>query len=293
MLSYGFFDSLNGDRKYTADQMSKMFEGLISSGIFENVGNKFLVSASSGLSVSVGTGRAYFDGRWVYNDSAVSVSLTASSASLSRYTAVVLRLDKGERIISIETIDGTASSNPVKPAIVRSGDIYDVCLAYVYVGAGATTITQANIEDTRTNTSVCGYVTGLIDQVDTSQLFLQWQTAYENYYTATKQQLDDFMAALTQELRVNTYVKEYKKTVSLDYTDSRNISLDMTGYTYDSKDLFFVSFNGLAALPTTDYTLDTTGVTPVLTVNMVGTSGVTEEVVVRVIKSIIGIEQIL
>ena len=48
MLTSGFFNSVDGDRKYNAEQMSQMFEGLIGDGIFESVGGKFKVSANSG-----------------------------------------------------------------------------------------------------------------------------------------------------------------------------------------------------------------------------------------------------
>ena len=45
------------------------------------------------------------------------------------------------------------------------------------------TITQAMITDFRTS-ALCGYVTGLIKQVDTSTLFAQWQAAYEGILRA-------------------------------------------------------------------------------------------------------------
>ena len=165
-LTSGFFNSVSGDRVYNADQISSMFEGLISDGIYENVDDAYVVTASSGMIVNVGTGRAMVKSKWVKNTAPIAVEISAAHVLLPRYTAVVLRLDISGRTISVETIDGTAASTPSKPAILRNGSYYDLLLAYVYVAAGATSITQANIEDQRANTVYCGWVTGIITQVD-------------------------------------------------------------------------------------------------------------------------------
>ena len=305
-LTSGFFNSLNGDRKYYAEQLSDMFEGLISGGIYENVGAAFIVTPSSGLTLSVGSGRAIVDDKWVKNDAAITITLNAAHVTLNRYTAIVLRKNFSTRDITLEMIDGANASNPTKPAIVRNASSYDICLAYVYVGAGATNITQANITDMRTNTSVCGWVTGIIQQVDTSQLFLQYQTAYEEFFeqleswkntqetdfdsweTAQKSAFDSWFAALTEELQVNTYIEQYHKFVQLAYSDSKVVPLDMTGYTYDASDVFFISLNGLTATEVEDYLIDTSTTPPEVHLNFVGSANQVEDVDIKVLKSKIG-----
>lgn len=294
-LTSGFFNSVSGDRTYNADQLSSMFEGLISDGIYESVDDAFAVTASSGMIVNVGTGRAMLKSKWVKNTAPIAVELTAAHVLLNRYTAVVLRLDISNRTISVETIDGEAASTPTKPAIQRTSSYYDLLLAYVYVGAGATAITQANIEDQRANTTYCGWVTGIITQVDTSTLFLQWQTAYEEFYaqmvawqTSERAAFDAWYAALTDELNINTFIDEYVKTASIAYGGSKVVSLDMTGYTYEEGDIFIVSINGLEANEGTDYTVSTSGATPTITFLFTGVSGQSEDIKVRVLKSKIG-----
>ena len=179
--TYGFFNSLNGDRTYNADQMSEYFDGLVSNGVYENVGEALQVLTATGMNVSVQPGRAIINCKWFNLDSAETVPIAAAAAALNRYTAVVLRLNMSARSITLTTIDGTPATNPIMPQISNTAQIKDLCLAMVYVAAGATSLTQANITDMRASAS-CGWVTGLIKQVDTSQLFLQWQTAYEDYY---------------------------------------------------------------------------------------------------------------
>ena len=287
-LTSGFFNSISGDRTYNADQISSMFEGLISDGIYESVGDAYIVTASSGMVVNVGTGRAMLMSKWVKNTAPIGVTISAAHVLLPRYTAVVLRLDISNREITVATIDGTAASTPSKPAIVRNNSYYDLLLAYVYVPAGATAISQANIEDQRANTTYCGWVTGIITQVDTSQLFLQWQTAYEDYYDTMTTAFEDWFAALTDQLQVNTFIEEYVKTASIAYGTSKVVSLDMTGYTYETGDIFIVYINGLEAKQGTDYTLNTSGATPTVTFLFTGVSGQSEDVKIRVLKSKIG-----
>lgn len=278
-VTYGFFNSINGDRTYDADQMSEYFNGLVSNGVYESVGNGLQVLAGTGMTVEVQSGRGLINCKWLSNNSVLTLDITSANAILNRYTAIVLRLDIVNRLMTITTKDGTAASSPVKPTMQNDASMVELCLAYVYVGAAVTSISQSNIEDMR-GSSLCGWVTGLIQQVDTSQLFLQYQTAYEEQYQAFEQ----WFADLTEELRVDTYVESYNKQVTL-AGSSTTISLDMTGYSYSSDDIIEVYINGLMADASSDYTLDTSGSTP--TVTPVATKSGTV-VDIKVIKSVIG-----
>ena len=63
----GFFNSVGGDRVYNADQMSELFTGLITNGVYESVKNKLAVEPNSGMTIQINTGRGWFNGRWVDN----------------------------------------------------------------------------------------------------------------------------------------------------------------------------------------------------------------------------------
>ena len=67
-VTYGFFDSVNGDRKYNAEQMSDYFKGIVTEGVFQHVDNGLQVIAGTGMTVKVKTGRAIIQNRWVEND---------------------------------------------------------------------------------------------------------------------------------------------------------------------------------------------------------------------------------
>ena len=218
-ITYGFFNSVNGDRKYNADQMSNYFEGLVTDGVYENIGNGLSVEAGSGMNVTVGSGRAIIGMKWLKNDSAITVPITTASATLPRYTAIVARLNVLNRLMTITTVDGTPGSSPVKPTPTVSNTIKELVLAYVLVPANSTSISASNITDTRSDDTVCGWVTGLLP---------------------------------------NSHIEQYYKRVKLASGQSNIIPLDMTNYAYSEDDIISIYINGLFAAPNVDYYLDTT-----------------------------------
>ena len=250
-VTSGYFNSVDGDRTYTAAQMSEYFEGLISNGVYEKVGNALIVRAGEGMSVDVGSGRAIINGRWLKNDAVLNLTITAADALLNRWTAVYIRLDNTRRLVKIDTKDGTPAANPVKPTMNHDSNYYDLCLAYVYVKAGATSISQSDITDMRAS-NLCGWVTGIVKQVDTSELFLQWQTAYEEFY----QRFEDWFDTLTETLNVNTYIKSYLKTQVMQPNGDRGYTLDMEGYHYNPDDIINVYIDGKFGINGVDYDLE-------------------------------------
>lgn len=281
-ITYGYFNSLNGDRTYNADQMSEYFKGLVSDGVYENVGDALQVLEShdpslSDMAVAVQTGRALIDCRWLENDAAYSVVLRPSH-SLDRYTAIIVRLDYTHRLMTITSKDGTPASSPTMPEMTNTESIKEICLAQIRVPARTSKISQSNITDMRAS-SQCGWVTGLIEQVDTSQLFLQWQTAYEEFY----QNFQNWFDTLTSELTVGAYVTRFNKVVTGGSGVSATIPLDMDNYTYEASDIVDVYINGLRGIESTDYTLDVSANPPEISVNatMTDTNNVVEIVVTK------------
>ena len=237
-ITSGFFNSVDGDRVYNADQMSEYFDGIVANGVAQSVGNGLFVSAASGMTVNVLSGRAFINCKWFSSDGPESVTITAANAANPRYTAVVVRLNLTDRVVELATIDGAPAASPSYPTIASN----ELCLAMVYVGAGATSIIQTDITDMRAS-SLCGYVTG-VGGLKSFTKHYTWSTAT----TAT-------------------------------------VTLDMSGYTYADGDVIDVYINGLLAVAGTDYTINTTGASPVITTVTVGSAGVTNAVDVRVYKS--------
>ncbi len=296
-ITSGFFNSVEGDRKYNAEQMSSYFEGLISNGVYENVGNKLVVKAEEGMSVTVDTGRAMINCHWIKNDSILNLTIDPSHVQYSRYDAVIIRLDTSElsRTATIYIKKGTASSAPATPSLTRNATIYELCLAHIRVTAKSTSINQSQIIDQRSNTNRCGYVTGLIKQVDTSDLFNQYQKAYEDYFNESTKAFDDYMQAkkdaydawfadLTSELRVDTTLKKYQK-VTLLTSNTKQIAMGIKEYTPD--DIVIANINGIMLTENEEFNVIGIGDSAIVTFKNTLFSG--NVITLIVIKSVIGL----
>lgn len=159
-VTFGFFDSVSNDRRYNAEQMCNMLKGVISKGVFQNVDNGLRVESGSGYTVNVLTGRAIIGDnlRWLQNDDSYPITLTSPHATLDRYTAIVIRLNESDRSVSIVAKDGEPASSPVRPPIASN----ELCLAYISVRRNVSAIIQTDITDTRSDSTVCGWVRSLI-----------------------------------------------------------------------------------------------------------------------------------
>lgn len=193
MWTSGFFNSVSGDRTYTAEQMSGLFDGLITDGVYEKVGNKLAVQPNSGMTIQIATGRGFFGKRWVNNDAPYTITLDNADVTLNRYAAIIVKVDTSSSARTAQpTVKySTFASAPVKPAMTRSDNVKEYCLAYVYIPAGATAITAANIEDTRSNQDLCGWVTGLIDQLDSNTLYTQFTAIFNEWFNGLVDIIDE------------------------------------------------------------------------------------------------------
>ena len=129
----------------------------------------------TGLYATVNPGHCLIQGRHGYNEEQAYVYFEDASPSLDRIDRVVLRLDLsvGARSIEVFTKTGTSAAEPAAPALTRNSTVYELCLANVYVAANATSITQANIDDKRLNSSLCGVVASIVGDTDTTTYYDQ------------------------------------------------------------------------------------------------------------------------
>ena len=271
----GYFNSIDGDRKYNAETMTRYFEGLISDGVYNSVGDKLQVTSGDGLSVNVATGRAMISCRWLHNSSSLNLELAQADTKMQRYDAIVLRLDLNDNVrdFTIEVKQGTnALTNPIKPTIENSSVIKELCLAYILVGANVDTIRQSNIEDMR-GSSLCPWVTGLIEQVDTSTLFSQFETAYNDLYNEWSKKFDALVSqkqleferwfsTLEQTLGITLVLKTYQNVVQ---TNSITTELNLGIAQYLEGDILQVNSNGLLLTKNLDYTIEGEGATAKVT----------------------------
>lgn len=171
-LTSGFFNSLNGDRKYNAEDIASMFDGIITDGIIKNHGEAFNVTANGGNQISVGSGRAWNKHTWTNNDSAMLVNMGPADSSLNRIDAVVLEINKSDdvRKNSIKIVEGTPSASPSRPALINNIDVSQLPLAYILRPAGSTEVSQANITNS-IGSNECPYAVPIIDEVKLTETY--------------------------------------------------------------------------------------------------------------------------
>lgn len=144
MLTSGFYNSVNGDRKYDADQFSSFFDGILSDGVLDNVGQYFLLGNISGLSFTIGSGRAWFNKRWIYNDSPVSLQIEPAHTTYKRYDEVVIEVNNLDSVRNafIKIVKGTPAPTPVRPTLLRSEKVNQYSIYTLGINANSTTINE-------------------------------------------------------------------------------------------------------------------------------------------------------
>ena len=146
-LTYGFFNSLNHDRKYSAEDMAGFLDGIVDDGVYAAIGDRFYVSPYSGMDIQVGKGRAWFDHTWTSNTTNIILTVSDSDPIYPRIDAVVLEVNKADRRNYIKIVDGEPAALPQRPEMEREGLVKQWVLAYITVPAEATEIGQEHIEN--------------------------------------------------------------------------------------------------------------------------------------------------
>lgn len=200
-----FYNSKNGDRTYDSADWADYFASFVGNGVFAQPASGCQVRADSGMKIKVSAGKLWINGYYSVNTSDYSLALSAADGTDPRYDRVVARLDLNQRTTVLTVVKGTAAAVPSIPALTRNGNIYDLCLAVIAVKSGATAITQADITDTRTDETVCGIVKGIIEQINTKNLFAQYQTAFDDWFKNLNAELDQNAATHLYTLVQSNY----------------------------------------------------------------------------------------
>lgn len=266
----GFFDSINRDRLYTAEQMNRPYKRLVSNGVFATPAGTpstdlQVVSAGSGMNIIVKKGEGIFADKWFEFPNDTTITVPANVALLPRRDSVIVQIDKRQsgRIGRIVYRTGTPASYPLPPDLSTTENLIEYRVANIYVAASANYIGQDAIVDLR-GSDECQWVTGLIKQVDTSTLYAQWQAAYQAYYNQETERFNEFMRQLTQELNVNTNIIKLESHYVSTVDGTTVIPINIADYN-KAQDVLIVRVNRLFASEGTDYTINSAGTNITLT----------------------------
>jgi len=178
-VTSGFFNSDAGDRVYDAEDFNEFLDGIMAEGVLSTIGDSFIVSPSTGLQIAIGSGRAWFLKSWLTNSADYFLVHDTAHPTYDRIDLVVLDFDKSlsVRDNTIKIVAGTPSGSPTQPALIDTEDHLQIKIAAVDIAANATTISAGDITN-YVGTTSCPFATGLIDQIDITDLLNQWDNEF-------------------------------------------------------------------------------------------------------------------
>lgn len=174
------------DRVYNAEDICSYLDKIVGNGVFPDPSTSLQVRASSGMNVIVGAGQGWINGHKMINTADLTLTLPAANAQYDRYDHIIFAMDAqtSQRAMRIYVKSGTPSASPsITPQLTRTSTLWELCLASIRVPAGYTSITSAMITDRRMDSTVCGMVQGLIQQVDTTTLWEQQDAEFQQWMT--------------------------------------------------------------------------------------------------------------
>lgn len=178
-ISYGFYNSLNHDRVYDADTVGSIFDGVIEDGVYSTIGDHFNVKPNTGMSLYVGSGRAWAWHTWFYNDQNYQLTIDSASSALDRWDYICIKIDKsaGVRASSLVVVKGTPSSTPSDPVPSDTNTVHYLKIAKIIVSKGITTIGAGNIQQL-VGTSTTPFVQSPLETIDIDYLQEKWNADY-------------------------------------------------------------------------------------------------------------------
>lgn len=186
------------DREYDAEQFAEYFSNFVSNGVYVNPANQLKVvfddSPDKPFVVIVRKGKAYIDGYWYELTEDMEITIPANTKSYAIKDVVCCMLDKAERKISIVLKESVTSDYPI-----NNNTQHDLVLSTLLVQPNAARLNAEDITDKRPDKTYCGFVTGMIDQIDTTELFKQYDDAFKNWFDEMKDQLSTDAAGNLQK----------------------------------------------------------------------------------------------
>lgn len=164
----GFYNNkrVNGvdDRIYTAKDVRKPYDTVFTDGIMPDadgtVGDMLLVTLTGGMGIAVNAGSAKLGGAWFENTATYNIVLDAVGSEF-RYDCVIIRNDDSDDVRAPSIYIKSLNAPPTEADLVRTGDIYEICVAYIQIPSLSTELSDANLVDTREDGKLCNIMSGV------------------------------------------------------------------------------------------------------------------------------------
>lgn len=190
MEHYSFFDAENSgsgfDRVYSSADLAQYFSSFVGNGVYANPANQLQVVATTGLDIEIKIGKAWINGYFYeLSQQNKKISLERGDAYNPRIDSVICSLNMAKRLVEVKVVKGVASPSPKPYTLIRSKEQWDLRLATINIPAGCVDVKQSQIKDCR-GTSECGFVAGLIEQIDSEGFFAQYEASFQEWFENVK-----------------------------------------------------------------------------------------------------------
>lgn len=153
-MKSGFFDNT----EVVSEDFATFVRGILTNGVTGDNEDVLKVTAAGGMKISVAPGYSWINGHFGVAEVAETLTISTADGAYPRIDRVVVRLDMSGNTVSLHVITGEAAETPLAPSLTRDGTVHELCLAEISLPAGATSITDDNILDTRSDKDLCGAV---------------------------------------------------------------------------------------------------------------------------------------
>lgn len=181
---------------YDASEFSDYFASFIGNGVFAQPADQLKVIAKEGLTITVKAGKAWIEGHMYKLTEDMDIAISPNVTTSAQQIKVVCVLLRNEDKVKVQVVQGAESLLPV-----NDGTKHELVLATFNLTVGGASVTNAMITDRRPDNQYCGFVAGVVQQIQTSDLFSQYDSMFNEWFSGVKQDMADFdVSAVVQEL---------------------------------------------------------------------------------------------
>lgn len=275
-LKCGFYNAVlvdgQPDRVYNADEVNKFLEGLVSeNGIYATISTACQVVSGSGMQVIVKEGKGIVNNHWFKVESDITLDIEPADVILNRIDSIIVKHSSTDRKVTLEVKKGVLATNPVAPTLTKNEEVSEICLANILVNKNITSITTNLITDTRPNSEVCGWVAGLIKEIDTTTLYNQYEAAQNEFINEKTNEIeewqeeqqtsfDNWFTNVKDDVRATTLYREYQAVYKTSSANEQVITIPSSiNYSYNGLDVLNVLVNGMLLAEGVGYSINSDG----------------------------------
>lgn len=201
----GFWDSIGGDRKYTAEDMGILLDGVITDGVFANYGDAFTCTPNSdGSTVMFGSGKAWKNHRWTWNDTVLQYKnppfALAKGTDVTYVFCIDWKTEPSYRYSQLTDFSFNNAEQGLSAYIEWLIGQYPnlMPIAALVVPAGSTTAQSVNITNL-VGTKWTPWVTAPVQTVTVDDIRQRWEIAYSAELDRTTKELSDIAGGKLNE----------------------------------------------------------------------------------------------